>query len=270
MWSISAIKEKARERKETNRWKMILAGFILSLVLGTNVSANLSFTWMTDENPAPSHQETVYTDTWTTDEMNAQNPDIVYKNDQNSFWGDGLFVLIFLGFVLVLAMVLVMVVLIPLNVFLLNPISVGGRRFFYRNIREDAQAKELCYTFDHGYKNCVKVLFFRDLYLFFWTLLLIVPGIIKSYEYRMIPFLLAEHPQMSREQVFAESRNMMSGNKWKAFVFDLSFIGWRILSILTLGIFGIFYVDPYYHQADAMMYDAIKFEKGQEQWHTIS
>lgn len=264
MWSISAIKEKARERKVTNRWKMILAALVLTLVLGTNVFANLSLTWLTEDDSSNPQQEELYDEVLQSpDEMGGREN--VYMSESSAF---GVRMMSWLLFVTVflLALILVLMIFIPVNVLLLNPLSVGGRRFFYRNIKEDAQVKELCYTFDYGYKNSVKVLFFRDLYLFLWTLLLIVPGLIKSYEYRLIPYLLAENPQMDQEQVFAASKRMMQGNKWKAFLMDLSFLGWRILSVLTLGILGIFYVDPYYHQADAMMYDAIKYEK--EGWNT--
>ena len=102
-------------------------------------------------------------------------------------------------------------------------------------------------------------MFFRDLYTVLWTLLLIIPGIVKSYEYQMIPYLLAENPQMTKEQAFAESKRMMTGQKWRAFVLDLSFIGWNILSALTLGILGIFYVQPYMDATHAALYETHRY-----------
>ena len=59
--------------------------------------------------------------------------------------------------------------------------------------------------------------------------MLVVPGIIKHYEYRMIPYILAENPTMPREEAFQISRRMMMGQKMDVFVLDLSFIGWFIL-----------------------------------------
>ena len=115
------------------------------------------------------------------------------------------------------------------------------------------------FAFDHNYKNIVKVMFFRDLYTVLWTLLFIIPGIVKSYEYQMIPYLLAENPQMTKEQAFAESKRMMTGQKWRAFVLDLSFLGWKILSLFTLGILDIFYVQPYMDSAHAALYDALRY-----------
>ena len=117
------------------------------------------------------------------------------------------------------------------------------------------------FTFDHNYKNVTKVMFLRDLYTALWTLLFIIPGIVKGYEYKMIPYLLAENPDMSQQEAFGRSKQMMDGNKWKAFVLDLSFLGWSILSALTLGILGIFYVNPYYNMTQAAFYEAVKFEK---------
>ena len=86
----------------------------------------------------------------------------------------------------------------------------------------------------------------------------LIPGIIKSYEYRMIPYILGETPNIPKEEAFALSRAMMTGNKWKAFVLDLSFLGWYILSGLTFGILGIFYVNPYVEQTSAALYQKLK------------
>ena len=125
-------------------------------------------------------------------------------------------------------------------------------------MNEDAQLKEICYSFDNGYKNIVKTMFFRDLYTFLWSLLFVIPGIVKSYEYRMVPYLLGEYPGMDKDTAFAVSRQMMNGNKWNAFVLDLSFLGWQILNACTLGILGIFYVNPYMYQTDAALYLALR------------
>ena len=113
--------------------------------------------------------------------------------------------------------------------------------------------------FDSNYKSMVKTMFFRDLYVFLWTLLLVIPGIVKAYQYMMIPYLLAENPEMTKEQAFAESKRMMSGQKWRAFVLDLSFIGWEILSLLTFGLVGIFYVNPYRDSTHAALYEKLRY-----------
>ena len=101
-------------------------------------------------------------------------------------------------------------------------------------------------------------MFCRDIFIFLWTLLLIVPGIVKSYEYRMVPYVLAENPDLSREEAFALSKRMMDGDKMNAFILDLSFIGWAILTILTFGLVGIFYYQPYLALTDAALYQTLK------------
>ena len=91
-------------------------------------------------------------------------------------------------------------------------------------------------------------IFFR---VFLWTLLFIVPGIIAAYRYSQAPYLLADHPDMTASQAIAESGRLMQGRKWRLFCLQISFIGWNLLSALTLGILHIFYVGPYMQAAFA-------------------
>ncbi|MCI5518042.1 MAG: DUF975 family protein, partial [Roseburia sp.] len=166
-----------------------------------------------------------------------------------------------IGFILVFLVIFVVAFAIAfaISAFLLNPLELGCKRFFLRNLNMKAEVKEVCFSFDHSYMNIVKTLFFRDLYTFLWSLLFIIPGIVKAYEYQMIPFLLAEQPDMPKEQAFAISRQMMKGQKWKAFVLDLSFLGWSILSMFTLGILGLFYVNPYKYSTKAALYETLRY-----------
>jgi uncharacterized membrane protein len=146
-----------------------------------------------------------------------------------------------------------------LQALLFNPLELGCKRFFRKNLDEPANLSNVAYAFDHNYKNIVKVMFLRSIYTFLWSLLFVIPGIVKSYEYRLIPYILSENPDMKSEEAFALRKQLMTGNKWKAFVYDFSFIGWQILSALTCGIVGIFYVDPYKYSSDAALYEAIRY-----------
>ena len=146
-----------------------------------------------------------------------------------------------------------------LYAFVYNPLQAGCRGFFTANLNRPAQVREVACTFDHGYVNCVKAMILRDVFTTLWMLLLIIPGIIKSYEYRMIPYLVADNPEMTWKEAFAESKRLMRGNKWKAFVLDLSFIGWWILSALTLGLLAVFYVGPYYSATSAALYEELLY-----------
>ena len=243
MWNRSAIKEKAKGRISVNYRKMVVAGLVAAFFTGSSPSFHINY----NNNEFDSFGDAV-----------AHN--IPFVGDGFDFG-----MLMGLGAMLVGVAIVVAIAAIALSVFVINPLLVGTKRFFYINIFNVAELRELGTGFETGYRNKVKTMFLKDLYTFLWSLLFIVPGIIKAYEYRMIPYILAENPEISTEEAFRMSHDMMMGNKWDAFVFDLSYIGWFILSAITLGIVGIFYVNPYYHQGCAMLYDAIKYD-----WNTKS
>ena len=74
----------------------------------------------------------------------------------------------------------------------------------------------------------------------------------------MVPYILVDQPELTATQAITRSRQMMKGNKWRAFVLDLSFILWYLLSALTLGLLGLFFVHPYYEATNAELYQALK------------
>ena len=141
------------------------------------------------------------------------------------------------------------------SVFVANPFEVGACRFFEENSEHKARLGLILDGFKNGaYLRNAITLFLRDLYIFLWALCLIIPGIVKGYEYKMIPYILAENPEISRERAFEISKEIMDGQKGAAFILDMSFIGWNILSALTLGIVGILYVNPYENTTWAEFY----------------
>ena len=152
--------------------------------------------------------------------------------------------------------------LMLLGILVLEPICVGGARFFLDNAKkpeEQTSLNRLTMAFrDRNYMNIVLNLLWRDIMITLWSLLLVIPGIIKSYEYRMVPYLLAEYPEMRRKDVFQKSKEMMYGQKWKAFLLDWSLFFWDYLSILTFGLAGIFFVYPYEHAVNAELYLELK------------
>ena len=91
------------------------------------------------------------------------------------------------------------------------------------------------------------------IYIVLWSLLLLVPGIIKSFSYAMTNYILIDHPDLSVNEAITHSRHMMNGNKWRFFLLNLSFIGWGILCILTLGI-GFIWLVPYMEATFAKFY----------------
>lgn len=78
------------------------------------------------------------------------------------------------------------------------------------------------------------------------------------YEYRMIPYILAENPKIKRKKAFKLSKEMMKHNKWRAFVLDLSFIGWEIASIFTFGMINLLYANPYRAATSTELYVVLR------------
>ena len=98
----------------------------------------------------------------------------------------------------------------------------------------------------------------RDVFVFLWSLLFIIPGIVMSYAYSMADYIIYENPNLSPSRALQMSKAMTQGHKGDLFIFDLSFFGWMLLSGLTCGILGIVYVNPYMYTAHAGLYDALK------------
>ena len=95
------------------------------------------------------------------------------------------------------------------------------------------------------------------LYTFLWSLLFIIPGIVKSYSYAMTPYILLDRPELSATDAIKESEKMMNGHKMELFILDLSFIGWILLSMLTCGIL-VLYVEPYMMATKSAFYLELK------------
>lgn len=276
MWNRAELKGKAKFSFKRNYWKSVLISLLLAFIVGGGGTGAGSFARGLSDGVSGSDES--YTDDY---DYNDGDYDDDYYDDESEYdiirdfsngfaegfrdgashghSGTAFAALAIFGITFIIIFLILMSVVILLDVFICNPIEVGCKRFYVRNLNESAQIGNVGFAFDNNYKNITKTMFFRDLYTILWTFLFIIPGIVKSYEYQMIPYLLAENPQMSREQAFAESKRMMSGQKWRAFVLDLSFIGWNILSAITLGILGIFYVQPYMDATHAALYEALRY-----------
>ena len=153
-----------------------------------------------------------------------------------------------------------MAVLFVINIIVLNPLKVGCSRFFMVNQTQRAMAGEVGYAFKQNFVESLLAMALRDIIIGLGLCLFFIPGLILSYSYKMVPYILAQEPHLGVIETLKRSRAMMKGNKWNAFVFDLSFIGWHLLSILTCGILEVFFVAPYLNNATAALYIAIRDE----------
>ncbi|MBO5551648.1 MAG: DUF975 family protein [Lachnospiraceae bacterium] len=234
MWSINEIKQRGKNAFKANYWPSVLVAFILGLFAtgSTGTVARSGSSAVQDSGEAQSLSDAV--SSLTPSELAA--------------------VLAIVGGTLFL----VGVVSIILRIFLYNPLTVGCYRFFRKNA-ETAGAP--LGTITEGFSEYGRVfltLFLRDLFLSLWTCLFVIPGLIKGYSYRLVPYIIKDNPELSATEVITRSREMMNGNKWRAFLFDLSFLGWELLSLITCGIVGLFRTDPYKKNSDAALYLELK------------
>ena len=149
--------------------------------------------------------------------------------------------------------------LLAFRVFVGIPLEIGGRTFFLRGmIDDDAEIIHLASVFkSRYYLNIVKTMFLRGLYNFLWFLLLIIPGVVKHYAYKMVPYILIDEPDLESDEAIQKSMDMTNGQKLDLFVLDLSFIGWYILGGLLFGL-GVLFVNPYYEATYAQLYQKMK------------
>lgn len=277
MWDRKELKSRGRAAFKANYWRCVLAALLLLVVIGGTVtySANSARSQLNEQNTDISvqgNQVEINGHTYNSlqeavtavgESENANPEDIAalnelidqVQNDPEMQQAMTALILVLGGIVLVVALVAGLV-----RIFLFSPLEVGCQSFFLRNAEAPAELGELKRGF-HPYWRSVGTMFLTKLFLFLWTLLLIVPGIVKSYSYRMVPYILADQPDVSGRDAISLSRQMMDGHKWNAFLLDLSFIGWILLSCLTLGLVGVFYVNPYMFCTDAELYRELKNKK---------
>lgn len=264
MWERALIKSEAKMRLKQYYWSAFCVSIILSIITGItsgiiNFSTNLLTGFL--------------------------NTLIFYASS------DALIVLLIVALaIIILSTAMIFLVQVLLN----NILSVGINRFFLESRVYPSGLERMFFGFTSGgryYKNIAMVLFMRDLKLFGWSLLsaiptvfallgltfswwddqlilvgmlllilgilLTIPVVIKSYEYQMIPYLLAERPDMPWRRAFELSKLMTDNEKGRMWVLDLSFMGWWILGLLTCGI-GILFVNPYYCATKAELYTALR------------
>lgn len=248
MWNRQELKARGKETFKANYWRCVLVALILFAIIGGSASSRNS-------NHSDEHDYGVYSD----GTIHIGGTTVHYNTPEQfaEAFHEALeearpampVISAAMGFVALLGL--------AGKLLLVNPLEVGCKNFFLRNTEQPAPLDDIARGFKPEWLHNVVTLLLRDIFVALWSLLLIVPGIIKVYAYRMTPYIMAEHPEMSGTEAITLSRSMMNGHKWNAFVFDLSFLGWYLLDALTVGILGIFYVHPYKAAADAELYRAI-------------
>ncbi len=230
MWTREQLKNNAKINMQRNYWSCVAVAFIMSIIEGASAAGGAR-----------------------SGSQNAMS-DGSYVYDGHHMYDAGSLPTVFTTvFIAIIAVIFIIAILF--NFFVGNVLRIGANSFFIRNRTEMVRTGTIFDGFRSGhYGNIVIAMFLRDLYTMLWTFLLIIPGIIKSIEYMMVPYILAENPGMDQREAFAISRRMMDGEKMNTFVLELSFIGWYLVAAVTCGLAGIFYVQPYYEATIAELY----------------
>lgn len=142
-------------------------------------------------------------------------------------------------------------------------LSVGFYSYTLKMVRGEDYEKEDLFQFVGKILPIVAITLLMTIFVFLWSILLIIPGIIAALGYSMIFYLYADNQDDSPMEYLSKSKEMMNGYKWDYFVFGLSFIGWILLSVITLGI-ALIYVVPYVSIAQTIYYDELKKLKEKE------
>ena len=146
---------------------------------------------------------------------------------------------------------------IVIGTILLLPLSYSIKVIFLDlNRGQELNASDLFGGFK-DYGRILLTMLLTDIYIFLWSLLFVIPGIIKYYSYSMVPYVLRDYPDLSFDEAIEQSMHMMNGFKSKLFMLDLSFIGWAILCVFTLGI-GFFWLMPYVYTNHALFYEDLQ------------
>ena len=274
MWKRKELKRQAKQNLKRYHWRAV-AVCVIIMILQTlagsgssgGSSASIGNTTNSIYNNAISSESSNSGEMYGIYEDESLDLDALYNNEDvmdylgelaTSVYGWNIFTDTMTSQLLILG-ILLGILRILLNFFIVNPIMVGQSSFFYKNRYEKTSIGELAFAFNReDLFPVVKTMFLRDLYIVLWSFLLIIPGIVKSYAYRMVPFILSEYPQMPAKEAIRLSSEMTRGHKWKMFVLDFSFFGWYFLGAVSFGIVNVLYTMPYVYATEAELYDVLK------------
>lgn len=171
------------------------------------------------------------------------------------------------GTMVIINIVLVLITgasgIIPIvNLLISGPLALGATQIYMSVIRKNRKP-EIGQLFDgfSNFTNAFILYILNAILIWLWSLLFIIPGIVKSYSYSMSVYILADNPDISPNDARKKSMQMMKGNKWRLFCLDFSFIGWDLLCIITCGILS-FWITPYREAAYAAFYQNLLVEQG--------
>lgn len=285
MWKRKELKKEAKKVVRKNYWTIIIVCFLMALLTGEFGTSILGI-WQSEDSMDPNyviHYEIEEAQIERNDETEALFSQENIKNtlnetqnkiaktieaNLNSVTKSQKYIFkiwdaitsfrihqIRLGIFLCISAVITL----AFTVLVADPLIVGGKKYFLE-AREKSNIKMgiigEVFQKEH-WLNVSIIMFLKNIYNALWYVT-IIGGVIKTYEYRMIPYILAENPKINRKEAFEISKQMMKGNKWKTFILDMSFFGWNFLSVLTFGLLSILYINPYNAATIAELYVTLK------------
>lgn len=255
MWSRKELKKNARNLIKSNYWRRVSVCFlILMLTASYPISRSLFHTYFPDKIQPTA--ELLFPALFSAGSIGSTFLDFVPDNVIIASFIHTIRNFLRRPDFLVSSFLVLGVIVSLLYKFLIsNLLLVGEKRFFIESYNyEDTNISKIFFLYKlRCLVNPAQVMFFCTLFQKLWDLT-IIGGLIKHYEYSMIPYILAENPKISRKNAFFLSKQLTKGNKWKLFLLDLSFLGWEILSFFTLGILDVLYVRPYKMNSKSALY----------------
>lgn len=222
-------RSSARNALRDKWWEAVAAGFVASLFGAINSTEGSSFSFSTGSS---SEGETGAATELINPELYAIIAGI-------------------LGTIAAIALV------VGIALFLVGSVVSAGYAQFNLDLIDGNRAniKTLFSYFPH-WKKLIATNILKNIFITLWTLLFIIPGIIATYNYAMVPYILAEDPTLSPKEAIAQSKAMMYGHRWRLFCLEFSFIGWAFLAALSCGI-GYLWLTPYQQASYADFYREI-------------
>ena len=227
MWSREILKDRAKKVLKVSYWRAFLVSLVLAIIGGSDTNfTNLN---------------------WTSNNRSSMNGYTPFPKIITNIFP-------FLLLITVTITIAIIVFAIVARVLVGYPLEVGGKRYFVQSAQNNIDLNYLSYGFgNERYFNIITTMLWRSVLTFLWTLLLIVSGIIKSYAYRLVPYILSDNPCISRARALELSDKMTDGDKMDMWILDLSFIGWYLLGTILLFV-GVLFVMPYENATKAELY----------------
>lgn len=289
MWKRKELKKKAKEVVRKNYWTAIVVCFIIALLTG-DFGTSIVGIWQADDSIDPNYIVNSQTIIMNNEiaRNKSQNGEFLFNINEvkeslsntqmqifeaveanlNSATKSQKYIFRIWDAInsfniketgLGIGLCIIAIFALAFSIFIAEPLTVGGKRYFIKAIEGSKTKINVIGDIfkDRNLLNISIIMLVKNIYNTLWYFT-IIGGFIKAYEYRMIPYILAENPKIKRKEAFKLSKQMMKGNKWKTFILDMSFFIWNLLSVLTFGILGMLYVNPYNAATIAELYMTLR------------